>query len=305
MLGLAQLAFSTSWNSHRHTAGDVMLREIKALGFDLIELGQRIPDSLLSGIQRMFEAGEARCSSLHIACSHSSEVNAPIASGFASAEASERETAVCEALRMIDRAQRFGARAVILHCGMVAMTPITRELVALAQEGKLLSRSYVRKKIAAVRQREEGGSILLDRMEECLRPIIALAVEKNIALGIAAARGYEQIPSERELRQLCARLPHLGYWHHMGHIQIKENLGFLDHVEWLRAIARRTVGCQMQDVKWPAEEGQLPFSGEMAKLETLIGLLPSTSQIVWEVNPANTAEEITRARELWQQRFGP
>ena len=63
------LSFSTCWNSSRHTAGDEMLREIKnKLGFDLIELGHGIRISLMPGVQKMFDAGEVRFSSLHNFC---------------------------------------------------------------------------------------------------------------------------------------------------------------------------------------------------------------------------------------------
>jgi hypothetical protein len=63
------IAFSTCWNSGRHTAGDVMLHEIKdELGFDLIELGHGIRMSLMPGIQKMSDAGQIRFSSLHNFC---------------------------------------------------------------------------------------------------------------------------------------------------------------------------------------------------------------------------------------------
>ena len=43
-----------------------MLREIKdQLGFDLIELGHGIRLSLLPGVQKLFEDGEVRFTSLH------------------------------------------------------------------------------------------------------------------------------------------------------------------------------------------------------------------------------------------------
>src|SRR5256885_16150018 len=51
------IAFSTSWNSGRHTDGAEMLREIKELGFNRVELGHGIRISLMPGIQKMFEAG--------------------------------------------------------------------------------------------------------------------------------------------------------------------------------------------------------------------------------------------------------
>src|SRR4029434_6855087 len=45
------IAFSTCWNSGRHTDGDAMLQEIKTeLGFDFIELGHGTRLSLVPGI---------------------------------------------------------------------------------------------------------------------------------------------------------------------------------------------------------------------------------------------------------------
>jgi len=63
------ISFSTCWNSGRHTAGDEMLREIKTeLEFDLIELGHGTRLSLMPGIQKMFDSGQVRFTSLHNFC---------------------------------------------------------------------------------------------------------------------------------------------------------------------------------------------------------------------------------------------
>ena len=62
------LSFSTCWNSSRHTDGDVMLREIKELGFDEVELGHGIRISLMPGIQQMYDAGKVKFTSLHNFC---------------------------------------------------------------------------------------------------------------------------------------------------------------------------------------------------------------------------------------------
>src|SRR5437868_1310569 len=151
------IAFSTSWNSNRHTSGEEMLREIKVLGFDLIELGHGIRTSLVPGIQKMFDAGEVRFSSLHNFCPIPIEElkASPDCYQMSALGQSEREFAVKQTLRTIDLAARLEARFVILHLGSIAMNPITDELITLAQKGQLLSRYYVRKKIAAVRKREE------------------------------------------------------------------------------------------------------------------------------------------------------
>lgn len=302
------IAFSTSWNSHRHTAGDEMLREIQGLGFPLIELGHGIRISLLPGIQKIFDAGEVRFSSLHNFCPLPVEVlgASPDCYQFSSLDQNERNRAIRQTLQTIDLAHRLEAPFVVLHCGSVAMNSITDELIALAQNRALLSRAYVRKKIEAVRRREDRAPAQLALVKECLAPIVARAAEKKIRLGIEGRRGYEEIPSEREMLPLLEEInaANVGYWHDMGHIQIKENLGFLDHAEWLRAIGRRAFGCHMQDVKWPAQDHQAPFLGEMKNLAQLTQLLPRECQLVWELSPRRTVEEIQQARERWREHFG-
>jgi hypothetical protein len=89
----------------------------------------------------------------------------------------------------------------------------------------------------------------------------------------------------------------------MGHIQIKANLGFLDHAEWLRAIGPRALGCHLQDCKWPAQDHQVPFAG-MVDLENLVPLLPPNCLFVWEMSPRRTAEEIRESVVRWKERFG-
>lgn len=285
-----------------------MLREIQSLGFDLIELGHGIRISLLPGIQKMFDAGEVRFCSLHNFCPLPVEVltASPDCYQFSAATKAERDRAVKQTFQTIDFAQRLGAPCVVLHCGSVRMNPITDELIALAERGQLLSRHYVRKKVNAVKRREDRATEHLARVRECLRPIATYAGERNVRLGIEARRGYEEIPSERELPQLLDEInsPHVGYWHDIGHIQIKENLGFLNHVEWLNTIAPRAFGCHMQDVKWPAHDHQAPFLGSIKNLEPLTRMLPAGCQIVWELSPGRSTDEIARSRALWQERFG-
>ncbi len=242
-----------------------MLREIKELGFDLVELGHGIRISLLPGIQEYAETGAVRFSSLHNFCPLPVEVMtaSPDCYQFSAFDAGERERAVRQTFQTIDFAERLGAPFVVLHCGEVRMNPITDELVALAKEGRLFSREYVKAKVRAVQRREKRAPRYLVRVRDCLRRIVDYAATKNVKLGIEGRRGYEEIPSEREIPQFLEEFnaPHVGYWHDIGHLQVKENLGFLNHAEWLETIGPRTFGCHMQDVIWPAQDHQPPFRG--------------------------------------------
>jgi hypothetical protein len=126
-----------------------MLREIKdKLGFDLIELGHGIRISLMPGIQKMFDAGEVRFSSLHNFCPLPVEVMAasPDCYKFSSVHAGERERAIKQTFQTIDFAERLGAPFVVLHLGEVKMRPVTDPLIRLAKVGKYLSRRYVKLK---------------------------------------------------------------------------------------------------------------------------------------------------------------
>ncbi len=302
------IAFSTCWNSGRHSAGDEMLREIKGeLGFDHVELGHGIRISLMPGIQKMFEAGEIRFSSLHNFCPLPVEVMqaSPDCYKFSAPYERERERAVKQTFQTIDFAQRLGAPFVVLHCGEVRMNPITDELITLIKAGKLLSRQYVRKKLKAVKKREAAAPPYLARVKDSLKVIAEYAASRDVRLGVEGRRGYEEIPSERELLPLLDELnsPQLGYWHDMGHIQIKENLGFVNHEEWLREIGARAFGCHLQDCVWPAQDHQPPFAGQV-DFEKLVPLLPPNCLFVWEMSPRKTADEIRRSVVRWKDRFG-
>ena len=239
------ISFSTCWNSSRHTAGDAMLAEIRnKLGFDVIELGHGIRISLMPGIQKAFDDGLVRFSSLHNFCPLPVEVMgaSPDCYTFSARTANERARAVKQTLQTIDFAERLNAPFVVLHCGRVPIPRVTDPLIELIKAGKMYSREYVKRKVAAVAKREAAAPGYLANVKECLKPIIEHAAAKNVRLGIEGRRGYEEIPSEREIPPLLDELnsPQVGYWHDIGHIQIKENLGFADHEEWLRAIGPRT-----------------------------------------------------------------
>src|SRR5438552_8763845 len=203
------ITFSTCWNSGRDTAGEAMLREIKTeLGIDLIELGHGIRLSLMPGIQKVFDSGEVRFSSLHNFCPLPVEVMmaSPDCYQFSAVSSEERERAVKQTFQTIDFAARLDAPFVVLHLGQVNMAPITDHLITLAATGAYLSRKYVRLKVGAVQKLERLAPSYLQRVKDCLGRIIEHAASKNVRLALEGRRGYEEIPTERELPALLEEL---------------------------------------------------------------------------------------------------
>ena len=136
-------------------------------------------------------------------------------------------------------------------------------------------------------------------------PIVEHAAKKGINLGIEGRFAYEEVPSELELPDLLDEInaPHVGYWHDFGHIQVKENLAFLDHYEWLKFIRHRLFGCHLHDCAWPTGDHRVPFTGSI-DYDRLISLLPENCLFVWELNPRATAEEIQTGLARWKEKFG-
>ena len=284
-----------------------MLREIIDLGFDQIELGHGIRLSLMPGIQKVFDAGQVRFSSLHNFCPLPVEVMmaSPDCYQFSAVSSEERERAVKQTLQTIDFAVRLNAPFLVLHLGEVNMPSITDRLINMAKTGAYLSRKYVRLKIAAVQKRERIAPAYLQRVKDCLRHIIEHAASKNVRLALEGRRNYEEIPTERELPALLDELnsEQIGYWHDFGHSQIKHNLGFIDHLEWLHTVGPRAFGCHVQDCIWPAKDHEAPFTGGV-NFEKLVPLLPTNCLFVWEMSPSKTANAIRQSVETWKERFG-
>jgi sugar phosphate isomerase/epimerase len=175
----------------------------------------------------------------------------------------------------------------------------------MTKAGRQFSREYVRTKLNAVETRERRAPAQLQRVKESLRRIVDHAASKNVRIGLESRRAYEDIPSERELPGLLEEFNsgQVGYWHDFGHSQIKENLGFIDHVEWLAAVGSHAFGAHVQDCIWPAKDHEAPFTGRI-DFDKLVPLLPTNCLFVWEMSPSKTADAIRQSVRIWKERFG-
>ncbi len=284
-----------------------MLKEILDLGFDTVELGHGIRISLMEGVQKMFDAGKVKISSLHNFCPLPVEITraSPDCYKFSSPDDRERERAVRFSRQTIDFAARLGAKFVVLHLGRTPIEDYTDRLIRMAEVGLINSRGFVASKIECVRKREAQAGPFVQRAKDCLARISDHAAERGIMLGVESRHSYEEIPNEEEMLDVMDEfnVPHIGYWHDFGHVQVKHNLGFLDHVEWMTQVAPRLIGCHLHDTAWPGRDHMAPFAGDV-EYDKLIPLLPPDTLFVFEMSPRRTREEILEGKEKWIARFG-
>jgi sugar phosphate isomerase/epimerase len=298
------LAFSTCWNSDRHTRGDRLLAEIWELGVRQVELGHGIRVSLLQGIDDFLRDHDMVVTSVHNFCPLPIEVfqASPDCLKCTSSDSTERKRAQKHTLATIDQAARFGARYVILHLGFVPMHDPTRRLAKLIYQGKIFGRPFVQTKLRAVQQREKAD--LYPRVRDWLLPVIEHAKQARVGLGIENRTELYTFPSESEFKRLFDdfKEPVIGYWHDFGHAQVRAHLTLHDHAEWLQTMVPRLMGCHVHDVNYPDRDHRIPFTGTVPFKE-LFPLIPSHVPLVWELSPSAQPDAIRTALQKWHELF--
>ncbi|MFD0895234.1 sugar phosphate isomerase/epimerase [Luteolibacter ambystomatis] len=302
-------AFSTCWNNSRHSDGESMIEEIVALGFRSIELSHGMTIAKLPGIRKAYARGLFTCSGVHNYFPSPVEVmiDAPDAYEYTSHRPADRQRAMDMTLKTLELAAEFQAQYVVLHMGSVPMksSKWTRPLTAMAGDGKQLTSEYAKEKISFVKKREKIAPLYFQRAIEALEAIAGRAAELGVKLAVESRSRFEDMPTEREmirLQETFADNPWVGYWHDFGHVQLKHNLGLLDHGQWLERISPHLIGGHVHDVQWPARDHRTPFTGTL-DYPDLIRHFPAGCPLVWELSPTRDAAEIRDSLAVWQRMF--
>ncbi len=185
------------------------------------------------------------------------------------------------------------------------MEEVTPKLTQLLHQGGLSNREFVRLKLEAIRERERIGSKFLKRAKQALDQVLEYGSSQDVKVALASRKGYEGLPTERELLELFAEYgsePYFGYWHNTGSAQFKENVGLMDQVQFLEQAAPYLLGCHIEDTRWPGETGQAPFTGGVDFSEILT-LLPEKNPLVWRIAAGTRISEVRQALATWQERF--
>ena len=304
------LAFSTCWNNSRHSDGEEMVDEILELGFDHLELSHGMTIAKLPGLQRAFKAGKFTCVGVHNYFPSPTEVmiDAPDAYEFTSFRENERQRAMDMTLKTLDVAAEFEAKYLVLHMGSIPQMPHkkwTGKLTAMVKDGQQDSPDYVKHKLKCVKKREKHGALYFDRACQTLETLAERADELNIKLAVESRSKFEDMPTEREMLLLQDRFkdhPNVVYWHDFGHVQLKHNLGLLEHADWLRKVQPYLYGAHVHDVEWPARDHRVPFTGEL-DYKDLFQYFPKDAPLTWELSPTRKSAQISSALEIWKELY--
>jgi sugar phosphate isomerase/epimerase len=301
------LAFSTCWNSSRHTDGESMIDEIIGLGFDRIELSHGMTVAKLPGIRKAYRDKTFICSGVHNYFPSPVEVliDAPDAYPYTSHRSAERKRAFEMTVKTLEIAAEFNAGYLVLHMGSTPLNhrKFTKPLTALVAAGLQHHPKFIKQKIRFIRKRENIAPLYYRRAIETLEALAPIAEQYGVKLAIESRSRFEDIPNEREMLRLQEHFkdnPWIGYWHDFGHVQLKHNLGLLDHAQWLDDISPWLIGGHVHDVEWPDRDHRTPLTGTL-DFKSLLSRFPKDSPLIWELSPSREAEEIRQALAEWKR----
>jgi sugar phosphate isomerase/epimerase len=191
-------------------------------------------------------AGDIKISSLHNFCPLPMGITyaAPNIYKFTALDSRERENAFKYSVKTLDFAVRVKAKLVVLHMGRIEMDDPTDTLAEMLEKGRQNSDEYLALCEKTFHERRRHRARAVHFAWEMLDKLADLAEERGITLGIENREALDEIPLEADFPEMMREFdrPGVGYWHDVGHAQIKQNLGFLNHAIHLETMAPRLVG---------------------------------------------------------------
>ena len=302
------LALSTSYFAGRRWPPARMAAETRALGLGRVELGYRTREPELDLWQAALAAEGLTVGSVHAFCPASVADPFPGPETFSLAEPdpARRQAALRAALRTLDCAARFGARAVVMHGGRVALRR-PRALFGSAPYQSRLSealRALGRPDPALVeaerRLRLEAAPRWMDALSFALEALLPHFEEAGVALAFENLPGLEAFPDPAELAFLRRRFPSpaLGAWYDVGHGERKARVGDWPVEETLALTGAFTVGAHLHDVRGLEEDHRAPGEGAV-DFAALLPLLAKPGLIrVLEPAPDVPREALARGVAL-------
>ena len=303
------LFLSTSWNAFRHTDGLSLINEIKALGFEGVELSFNLTSAMVTDVEKLVREGSIRVPSIHNFCpipdNVQREAALPDYYSMSSKDEDQRMHAVRQSKITIDTAARLNGQAVVLHCGRVEIPDRTTDLISLFNKGQHRSPSFAALRDEITRQRNEFKKPFLENTLRSLDELNAYAASRKIKLGIETRYYFREIPFLDEIGVILDTFKdsQVYYWHDTGHAQLMENLGFISsHEEFLKMYGHRMLGIHLHDISGCSDH-QPPGTGEL-DFSRIKGYISNSTIKVIEAHHPATVNQIRKSVEYLKKVLG-
>ena len=260
-------ALSTNWNSQRHSTGEALVDEAVSLGFAAIEIGYLFQPGLEAGLRRRLAAGAVRICSVHAF----SPVPLGVPGGhpelflLAATEEDARRLAIYHLRGTLAFAASLGARAVVVHAGRVPVGSHWARVAQAHEQERTGTWRYRwhRRRLLTLRERRAARHLVA--LRRSLDELLPLFADAHVALAMENLPSWDALPQADEALALIKAYdtPWLRYWHDIGHGQVRQNLGFINHERWIERLQPYLAGMHIHDVIPPAMDHALPPHGRV------------------------------------------
>ena len=299
------IALTTRWNAGRHTTGQEMIEEILDMGFSSVELGYDTRLDLIEGIRAMVDQGAVKVNSLHNFCPlpMGAPRGHPELYTMGHADPRVRQNAVIHTRNTIEFAAEIGATRIVVHAGYVGTKKTSDTLIHMIMGGVQMSPKYDKFKMKFMMERDKKAPKFLNWLYQGLEQLLPTLEAHGVTIGLENLPTWEALPTETEVEAICAHFnsPYIRYWHDMGHGQIRENLGFINHERWSQRLEPIICGMHVHDVSRRIADHTMPPLGEIDF--TRYKQLANNPDILKVIEPTTKTprEEIVEAHRFLQE----
>ena len=294
------LSISTAWNYKTDVPLKEMLKEIKAVGLDTVELGYRLTVKDLKELIPLLKEMKMRVSSIHNFCPLPDDAPSPRHPSnhyrLSAIENEERQKAVLWTKKAIDTACLVNSSVVVIHAGTIELNNDPTEMLRAYKAGRETPTEFIRMRDEILREREKNKGPFFESIVKSLDDITSYARRKKIVIGLETRYYPTEIPDFSEIEYLLARYDEsvMGYWHDVGHAQVNVRLGIVKaHQDYFDRYGRRLIGMHIHGVQG-LKDHQAPFKGDF-DLNPILPYLKKGVLRVIESHSSASAEEIREA----------
>jgi sugar phosphate isomerase/epimerase len=301
------LALSTSCLSKQSKDGDSLIKALESFDISAVELEYRISDAVYRRLIELLPQSGIKISSIHNYFPIPPKLTASKGGGdlylLSSPDREERGQAVFWTNKTIEHAANLGARAVVLHCGQVAMDMELDRLYAFFNSNQIHSReaqTFISRKL---KERERLKPIYLDNLLASLEQLAPVAEKQGIMLGIENRYHYRELPTLEDFDTIFTRFEGspLGYWHDAGHAFVNESLTLIPAGSLIGAYSQNLIGVHFHDARG-LNDHLVPGTGEIDFKRIASGLKKDTLKVL-ELKPETSDSEISRAIRFARKEF--
>lgn len=292
------LGISSAWRSEISDSGREIVEEILNLGVQAMELEYRMTRSMLQEIVPLVKAGRIVVTSLHNILPLPRRIPKNRANGefvsLSSPDEQERKSALQYTLGTMEWADKFGARAIVLHMGKASMSgamEFLREMYDRGMTGTDEGRALIESQKTA---RARLGKPLLEAALKSLEFLAKEGEKRGIRWGVENRYKVQDFPNFEEFKALFKefRGSPIRYWHDMGHATTQENLGLIPRGILLENFGDILLGVHIHGCRG-YEDHKAPGTGEEDYSLLKKGLRPETIRVV-ETHHRATREELVQ-----------